>query len=178
MPPRHHRHSPRHDAIVATAHLIHGYLGAGKTSFATHLERVVGGVRFSADEWYLRLYAGNEPTAHLEPAWWDRLSSLLNDLWPRLLEHGVDVILDFGFWTRRSRDVARALALAAGAETRLYAVVCTDEVAKARCLSRNADPDRSFSIDEAAFEALRAKFEPVGPDEVFDLVDTTRLGRP
>lgn len=163
---------------MATAHLIHGYLGAGKTSFAAHLERVVGGVRFSADEWYLRLYAGNEPTAHLEPASWDRLSSLLNDLWPRLLEHGVDVILDFGFWTRRSRDEARALALAAGAETRLYAVVCADEVAKTRCLGRNADPGRSFSIDEATFEALRAKFEPVGSDEAFDLVDTTRLGRP
>ena len=71
------RHPPRHDAIVATAHLIHGYLGAGKTSFAVQLERAVGGIRFSADEWYLRLYSGNEPTAHLEPAWCDRLSSLL-----------------------------------------------------------------------------------------------------
>ncbi|HKT83767.1 MAG TPA: AAA family ATPase [Solirubrobacterales bacterium] len=116
----------------------------------------------------------NEPTAHLEPAWWDRLSPLLNDLWPRLLEHGVDVILDFGFWTRRSRGQARALALAVGAETRLYAVVCADEVAKARCLSRNAHPGWSFSIGETAFEALRAKLEPVGPDEAFELVDTTR----
>lgn len=59
----------------------------------------------------------------------------------------------------------------------LYAVVCADEVAKARCLSRNADPGRSFSIDEAAFEALRAKFEHVGPDEAFELVDTTRSGQ-
>jgi predicted kinase len=133
-----------HDVIMATAHLIHGYLGAGKTSFAAHLEQVVGGIRFSVDEWYLRLYVGDEAPAHLEQAWWDRLSSLLDD---------------FGFWTRHSRDNARALALAAGAETKLYGVVCADEVAKARCLSRNPDRGRSFFIDETAFEVLRKKFE-------------------
>ena len=158
---------------MATAHLIHGYIGTGKTSLAIHLERVVGGVRFSADEWYLRLYAGDEPTWHLDATWSDRLMALLDDVWPRLLAHGVDVVLDFGFWSRGSREAARILALGVGAETRLYAVVCADEVARARCLSRNADPGRSFVIDEAAFEALRVKFEPLGPDEVFDLVDTT-----
>jgi predicted kinase len=85
------------DAIVATAHLIHGYLGAGKTSFAAQLEQVAGGIRFSADEWYLRLYAGDERTGHLEPTLWGRLSAILNELWPRLLGQGIDVILDFGF---------------------------------------------------------------------------------
>jgi hypothetical protein len=128
---------------VATAHLIHGYLGAGKTSFAAHLEQAVGGMRLSADEWYLRLYSGDEPAPHLEPAWWDRVSSLL----------------------------------AVGAETRLYAVVCSDEVARTRCLARNADPGASFVIDAEAFDALRAKFEPVEPDEAFELVDTTNSRR-
>jgi predicted kinase len=162
---------------VATAHLIHGYLGAGKTSFATHLEQAVRGMRFSVDEWYLRLYSGDAPAPHLEPAWWDRLYSLLRDLWPGLLQHGVDVILDFGFWTRSSRDEARALARAVGAENRLYAVVCSDEVARTRCLARNADPGASFVIHAEALEALRAKFEPVEPDETFELVDTTNSRR-
>jgi predicted kinase len=164
------------DAIVATAHLIHGYLGAGKTSFAAQLEQVVGGIHFSADERYLRLYAGDERTGHLEPTLWGRLSAVLNELWPRLLGQGIDVILDFGFWTRRSRDEARALARAVGAEAKLYAVVCAHDVAKARCLGRNAENGWSFLIDEAAFEALRVKFQPVEPDEAFDLVDTTRWG--
>jgi hypothetical protein len=39
-----------YDATVPTVHLIHGYLGAGKTSFAVQLEPVVSGIRFSADE--------------------------------------------------------------------------------------------------------------------------------
>jgi predicted kinase len=63
---------------MATAHLIHGYLGAGKTSFAQMVERQVNGIRFSADEWYLHLYAGNEPTARLELAWWDRVLRMLD----------------------------------------------------------------------------------------------------
>lgn len=158
---------------MATAHLVHGYLGAGKMSFAARLEPVVRGIRLSADEWYLRLYAGDAPTGHLEQASWDRLSTLLNELWPGLLAHGVDVILDFGFWTRHSRDEARALARAAGAQAKLYVVVCADDVAKARCLCRNVEEGRSFLIDEPAFAALRVKFEPVQPDEAFELVDTT-----
>lgn len=158
---------------MATAHLIHGYLGAGKTTLAVQLEQVGAGIRFSADEWYLRLYAASEPTAHLEQASWYRLSALLNELWPSLLVLGVDVILDFGFWSRRSRDEARALARAAGADVKLYAVVCADDVAQARCVSRDAQRQRSFLIDHAAFEALRSKFEPVEPDEAYELVDTT-----
>ena len=58
----------------------------------------------------------------------------------------------------RETRLARALARAVGAEAKLYAVVCAHDVAKARCLGRNAENGWSFLIDEAAFEALRVKF--------------------
>jgi len=159
--------------LMATAHLIHGYLGAGKTSFARMLEYEVGGIRFSADEWYLRLYAGNEPTARLEPAWWDRVLSMLDGVWPKVLQHGIDVVLDFGFWSRKLRDNARRLALSVGSDAKLYRVICDEEVARARCLARNANPAGTFVIEALGFEALRGKFEPLGSDEPHELIDTT-----
>jgi hypothetical protein len=64
----------------------------------------------------------------------------------------------------RETRLARALARAVGAEAKLYAVVCAHDVAKARCLGRNAENGWNFLIDEAAFEALRVKFQPVEPD--------------
>jgi hypothetical protein len=36
---------------MSTAHLIHGFLGAWKTTFAKKLEAELGAVRFSQDEW-------------------------------------------------------------------------------------------------------------------------------
>lgn len=158
---------------MATAHLIYGYLGAGKTFFAQALERQVDGVRFSADEWYLRLYTGGEPTTHLEPAWWGRILLMLDGVWPKVLGHGIDVVLDFGFWSRQLRDNARRRALSVGAEVKLYRVVCDEDVARARCLARNANPNGAFMIDALAFDALRAKFEPLGPDEPYELIDTS-----
>jgi len=35
---------------MSAAHLIHGYLGAGKTTFARQLERDIPAIRFSHDE--------------------------------------------------------------------------------------------------------------------------------
>ena len=46
---------------MPTAHLIHGYLGAGKTTFARQLERDIPAIRFSHDEWMVRLYGDDPP---------------------------------------------------------------------------------------------------------------------
>jgi predicted kinase len=161
---------------MATAHLIYGYLGAGKTTFARALEREVGGIRFSADEWYLRLYANSKATPHLEAAWWDRVLSMLDEIWPKVLEHRIDVVLDFGFWSRQLRDNARRLALLVGGNAKLYRITCDENVARARCLARNSHPSGVFIIDAPAFEVLRAKFEPLGPDEPCELIETTSDG--
>ena len=39
---------------MATARLIHGFLGAGKIAFARQLERELPAIRFSQDEWMAR----------------------------------------------------------------------------------------------------------------------------
>ena len=157
---------------MAIAHLIYGYLGAGKTFFARALERRVDGIRFSADEWYLHLFAGDKPTAHLESAQWDRVLSMLD----AVLEHGIDVVLDFGFWRRQQRDDARRRALSASADVKLYWVVCDEQVARARCAARNTSPMGAFVIDDRAFDALRGRFDGLSSDEPHERIDTTPPG--
>jgi predicted kinase len=46
---------------MPTAHLIHGYVGAGKTTFARRLEQELPAIRFSHDEWMTRLYGDDPP---------------------------------------------------------------------------------------------------------------------
>ena len=85
---------------VATAHLIHGYLGAGKTTFARRLERDLPALRFTHDDWMVCLY-GRDPPTELFSDYAARVSDQIDAIWPRCLELGLDVVLDLNFWTRR-----------------------------------------------------------------------------
>lgn len=157
---------------MATAHLVHGYLGAGKSTFARVLAERHNAARLSVDEWYLSLFADG-PTYEVDFERLKRLLTVLNDHFPTLLARGVDVVLDFGFWRRALRDEVRARARAVGAETRLYRLDCPDEVARARCLARNGTPG-AFLISAEGFELIKQHFEPLAADEVCEAVDATR----
>ncbi len=153
------------------AHLIHGFLGAGKTTLAKRLETELGAVRYSPDEWMVKLY-GLDPPAERFATYLARVYELINAQWPIILSRGVDVILDFGFWTRAERDAARRRAADVNAVTSLYWVCCAEETARVRCRARNQDPQGSLYIADATFEALKERFVPLEPDEGFVLVDT------
>jgi len=81
--------------FVPTAHLIHGYLGAGKTTFARRLERNIPAIRFSHDEWMVRFYGNDPPIEHFAD-YCRRVYEQMEEIWPRCLELGLNVVLDFG----------------------------------------------------------------------------------
>jgi predicted kinase len=162
--------SPAADPMP-TVHLIHGYLGAGKTVFANQLADEVSGVRFNPDEWMTRLY-GEDPPADQFAERLERIFVLLDDQWVRVVRCGVDVVLDYGFWTCAARDIARQRAAAAGAACRLYALHCPEATARARCRRRNTDLQGSLYIADNTFDVLKSRFEPLQADEPHILVNT------
>lgn len=92
------------------------------------------------------------------------MGAVLYDLWPQLCARGFDLVLDFGFWTRAEREAARRLAAEVGTSVRLYRVHCDEVTARGPVRQRNGSPGHFF-LDEEAFDALKAKFEPLGEDE-------------
>ncbi len=154
---------------MATAHLIYGYLGAGKTTYARRLERDIGAVRFTPDEWMSRLFGQDPPVAIFQ----EKAAAILEvmePLWLRCLALGVDVVLDFGFWRRSERDRARRLAGDAGATSVLYTLSCADDEAFRRVSARNANESHSLYIAPETFTLLKARFEALEPDEPAILV--------
>jgi predicted kinase len=149
---------------MSTAHLIHGFLGVGKTTFARKLEERIPAICFSHDEWMARLYGDDPPVEHFAE-FYRRVYEQLAEVWPRCLELGVDVVLDFGCWTRRDRDVLRARIAAIGAEARLYRVTCSEDEAWRRIEKRDTDLKGSLFIARNTFEVLKGRFEPLGIDE-------------
>ncbi len=89
------------------------------------------------------------------------------------IRHDIDVILDHGFWTRKSRDVAREQARAIGATPKLYHMVCPDMVADARVLARSGNPNSdTLQIDAHALQLFRSRYEPLGGDEPHAIIQS------
>jgi len=149
---------------MPTAHLIHGYVGAGKTTFARQLERELPAIRFSHDEWMTRLY-GDDPPVDQFAEFHQRVSKLIDNYWTRCVELGLDVVLDLGLWSRRQRDEIRATAVALGAGCRLYRLECPENEAWRRIEKRNLHLDGSLLIVRNTFDMLKTRFEVLGDDE-------------
>ena len=149
---------------MPTAHLVFGFLGSGKTTLAKRLELRHGAVRFTPDEWMARLFGEDPPTDTFH----DRAASILDimqPIWVRCLSLGLDVVLDYGFWSRAERDRVRAAVETIGATPVLWAVSCSDDEARKRIALRNEAAHRSLHIASATFDLLKARVEPLDMDE-------------
>lgn len=146
--------------MVATLHMVYGFVGAGKTTFAKKLEHTLPAIRFTHDEWMNKLYGENPPLEYFAD-YYARVYDLIWVYTTRLLELKQDVILDCGFWSRGSRDEARAKATALGATYQLYFLDAPEEVLKERVRKRNENLQGSLYIDDEAFELFKSRFEPL-----------------
>ncbi|MGD0224333.1 MAG: AAA family ATPase [Terriglobia bacterium] len=148
---------------MPTAHLICGPLGSGKTTFARRLESEISALRFTHDEWMVIL-CGQDPPLGQFPDYFQRVTTLINSIWPRSLELGLDVILDLNFWRRSQRDEVRRMVAARGGTSTLYWLGSRKEVAWERVKNRNGN-STDLCITPETFESLWPQIEPLGLDE-------------
>ena len=157
---------------MPTLHLVCGSTGAGKTTYATALAKLTGGVRFSIDEWMLNLFMPDRPpTSSLEWAL-TRIDRCETQMWVianQLIAHDVDVVFDLGLSRRESRDRIRELAAQTDAESKLHYLDVSPEIRKARVLERlkQGVGTNSFAIDGAMFDVMDRLFEPPSDDELY-----------
>jgi predicted kinase len=153
------------------AHIVIGFIGSGKTTFARKLEKETGAVRFTKDEWMVRLF-GNTPPEDKFEEYDTRMASLAADMALACLRAGIDVIIDEGFWAREQREEIRERVRRVGANPRFYYLKVPLEVMKARTSRRSADPPvDSFNIGEEAFDHYWQFFQPPDENEEFTLIE-------
>lgn len=156
---------------MPTLHIIHGYIGAGKTTFAKKLEHELNCIRFSSDEWICDIYGDNPPKEYFV----DYKNRIMKKIWwltEEILINGQDVIMDCGFWKLSSRDRARELAEYCNAGHKLYYVKCNEKTMKARALYRSEQmPSGELYVNESTYEDLKAIFEPIS-NESHQVIDT------
>jgi len=148
-----------------TLYLICGLPGAGKTTVARQLEAQQRALRLCPDEWIAKILADPADIPEL-----DRLRAPVEEIqWElaqRALILGLDVVLEYGFWSRAERAHFRAGAEALGARVELiYLKVERDEL-WARLERRNASlPPGTFQVREADLDLWLSWFEEPTPDE-------------
>jgi predicted kinase len=149
---------------MATAHLLFGIPGSGKTTLAKELMERHRAIRFTPDEWMARLF-GEDPHVAIFREKQAAILDLLEPMWVRCLHLGVDVVLDYGFWSRAERDHVRKAVGSSGSQVLLYSVECPAEEAWRRVSARNRQNHHSLYIAPATFDLLKGRVEPLQSDE-------------
>jgi predicted kinase len=159
MSARHHSAPAGPRVRTATVHLIVGLPGAGKTTHARELEISASSLRLTPDEWQIVLFGDRNP-----PDKRDLVEGKLVEIGMRAAELGVDVVFDFGFWSRDERSALRWIAGTVGARSRVVYLPIGHEEQRRRVTDRFVTtPDQTFAMSDGELERWRAQFEV--PDE-------------
>ena len=155
-------------------YLICGFIGVGKTTFAKKLEEKTGAVRITKDEWSVRLI-GNDPSIDGYAEWDHKISELSRDVAFQLVEKGIDVIIDEGFWEKELRDKMRKRTGTIGAKVVMYYVETPIETIRERLVGRinNLTKD-SFKISRKMLDNYLMYWQPPSEDEDYILASEVK----
>lgn len=153
---------------MAKAILICGKICCGKSTYAKRLRGQSGAVILSIDEIMLALFgqhAGKKHDDYVKKTEDYLLSKSLE-----IIGAGIDVILDWGFWTKAARMRAKAFYHSSGISCEFHYLDVSDEVWLERISARNravlAGEDSAYFIDEPLAKKFGSLFEPPTADEI------------
>lgn len=150
---------------MATLHLMVGLPCSGKTTLARTLEQQHSALRFTPDEWQVRLFGQDAA----DPQHDDRhslIEALQWEIAERALALGTNVILDFGFWAREEREDFRARAEQLGASSEVHFLDVPSGELLRRLAHRNAQPGLAFHISEEMMRPWIELFQKPDPSEL------------
>ena len=156
--------------MPSTIHLMHGFIGFGKTTVAKRLADELPAVRLNNDECMVLLYGRNQPEEQFRENY-DKVENLIWELAAQIIKAGTDVIIDLGAWSREGRKHQFTRAKKITENVIFHNVICDMEVAKQRAVSRTESSEQEMFIDEDIFEALLKKFEPISPNEGYPVIN-------
>ena len=87
-----------------------------------------------------------------------------------LIEAGINVVLDWGFWMKEERDYAREFYNGRNIECEFHYIDISDETWKARLMKRNsailAEETSAYYVDDNLAAKFGALFEKPSRDEI------------
>ncbi|MGL6312975.1 AAA family ATPase [Vibrio sp. WXL103] len=141
-------------------YFVCGFIGSGKSTLSNKLATEHSGFIFSPDEWMIPLFG-----EHMEREVFDRRLNTLRELFDRsalrMVQLGVPVIFDYGFWSKREREQAVEWAQSHQLDFEFIYLGVDYEVCRARALLRNTKEGMTcYQMSDEMLELFWSKFEP------------------
>ncbi len=156
---------------MAKIYFICGFIGSGKTTYSTQLAESTSAFRFSMDEWMIPLY-GEHMQRDVFDARLAVLQGLFKDAALQMLNLGVSVIFDFGFWSKKDRDEFNDWASQQSIQSEMHYLDVSVEVCRERATLRNAKLEgKSYEMTPDMLDLFWSWFE-VPSDENVVIVNT------
>ena len=153
---------------MPTIHLIHGFIGFGKTTIAKQLEKELPAIRFTHDELMIKTYGRNPEDFSQER--FNIIDKIIKEKTFKEIKKGNNVILDYGLWEKETRANYYHWAKEITPDVIFHAVQCDIELAKQRVLERTKKHSEEFYIDENIFNDRLKRFEPMTEEERFPVI--------
>ncbi|HJQ44291.1 MAG TPA: ATP-binding protein [Jatrophihabitantaceae bacterium] len=138
-----------------TLFLTVGLPSTGKTTAARRLEVEQEAIRLTKDEWVKALYGPENPRSAQ-----DVIEGRLIQIGLRALELGVNVVIDYGLWSRDERSALRQAALDRGAAVEMHYFELTRAEQRRRLDLRQAEaPDTTWPMSDETLARWAAKID-------------------
>ncbi len=143
---------------MATIHLIEGPVGSGKSTFAAQLSSELNAPRFILDEWMSTLFSPDRPGTGVVEWYLQCKHRCLAQIWlqaAKIIESGVDVILELGLIQRSDRTTFIERVDDSGHHLVIYVIDAPRDVRRERVRNRNINKGSTFAMEV--------------PDHIFEL---------
>ena len=152
---------------MARVYMICGKICSGKTTYANKLRKDKKAILLSCDEIMLALF---EPHLSDFDEVSARVEQYLLQKTVEIIETGIDVILDWGFWRAVNRVRIREFFSQRGIDSELWYLDVADSEWKARVEKRNAAVEAglvsAYYVDEGLAKKFESRFEKPLPSEI------------
>jgi predicted kinase len=150
-------------------HLLAGLNGSGKTTYARRLQVELPAVRFTQDEWMVRLCQ----LSYDDPGYAGVVRLCREQIWEtalQVLSVGTDVVLDWNSWSRAQRAEWAAKARDHGYLAVVHYLNVPLETAIGRAELRAAsNTPGAYALTATEVRHLQTIFEEPGPGEGIEL---------
>lgn len=152
---------------MARVILICGKICSGKTTYAHELCRQHQAVLLSCDEITLALFDQNQEIGNKYYEYLRKLETYLYQKSVELVQNGINVVLDWGFWQKKQRDYAKSFYKSLEIQYEFHYISVSDEIWQARIAQRNAvfmgcqscGTAPAYYVDDALAAKSQAMFE-------------------
>lgn len=153
---------------MAKVYILCGKICSGKTTYSQKLRKEHQAVILSVDDITLTLLGQNG--GDLLDVYVEKLEQYFFQKTVEIVETGINVVLDWGFWTKTERDFAKEFYGSRGIEYEFHYISISDEEWYRRLNKRNksilAKKSNSYYVDEGLAEKFKSLFEIPSKDEI------------